>query len=403
MTDTHRFTATCAKGFEGLLAEELRSFGVSDVRETAAAVTFSGPLTLGYRVCLWSRLASRVLLLLADFPCSTAEDLYEGAHAVRWEDHISPSGTIAVDANGTTTGLTHTGFSAQKLKDAVVDRLRDIAGKRPSVDLERPDVRLNLRLYREAATISLNLSGEPLHKRGYRTAGEQVQAPLKESLAAAILLRAGWPQIAQQGGSLLDPMCGSGTLLIEGALMATDRAPGILRDRWGFTGWLGHDKAAWDALLDEADERAEAGDAALPLVAGSDSDPAAIELARGCIKRAGFGERISVEVASLAQLKRPAGARAGLLVTNPPYGVRLGQAEHLAPLYETLGERLLAEFDGWQAGVFTAEPDLARATGLRSHKSYSLFNGAVPTKLYLFDVAPERVWRKTSEDAWQQP
>jgi 23S rRNA (guanine2445-N2)-methyltransferase / 23S rRNA (guanine2069-N7)-methyltransferase len=394
MTTDARFAATCPKGIESLLADELRALGASDVRETRSAVTFAGPLPIAYRVCLWSRFASRILMQLAEFPAATADELYTGVHAVPWEEHVVSDGTLAVDAVGTTAGLTHTGFAAQKVKDAVVDRLRERTGERPSVDLERPDVRLNLRLYREQATLSLDPSGDPLHRRGYRTPGEQVEAPLKENLAAAIIARAGWPEIAARGGSLFDPMCGSGTLLVEGALMATDRAPGLLRGYWGFDGWLGHDADAWEALLDEADERAEAGDASLPAMAGSDVDPTAAEIARGCLKRAGFGTRVAVEVGGVDDMRPPPAASPGLVVTNPPFGVRLGETAQLAGLYSKLGERLSAGFDGWRAAVFTAEPDLARATGLRSYKSYSLFNGAVPTKLYLFEMSPGNVWRE---------
>lgn len=382
------YVATCPKGAEHPLAEELRALGASDVRESQAVVMFAGPLAGAYRACLWSRCASRVLMPLAEFPAATAEELYAGVAAVPWEEHLAPDGTLAVDANGTTAGLTHTGFVAQKVKDAVVDRLRERTGTRPSVDLVRPDLRLNLHLRRERGTLSLDLSGEPLHRRGYRTPGEQAEAPLKENLAAAILSRAGWPTIAAAGGPLLDPMCGSGTLPLEGAMMAGDRAPGLLRDRWGFTGWLGHDAETWEALLAEADDRAEAGIAALPLIAGWDADPRAVELARGCARRAGLGERVRFEVASLARFAPPPDATPGLVVTNPPHGVRLGADDDLTGLYAQLGERLLDGCEGWRAAVFTADDALARATGLRSERAFQLYNGAIATKLYLFEVSP---------------
>ncbi|MBN2840948.1 MAG: 23S rRNA (guanine(2445)-N(2))/(guanine(2069)-N(7))-methyltransferase, partial [Coriobacteriia bacterium] len=240
MNAASRYAATCPKGVEGILADELRSLGASDVCEGRAAVTFGGPLAVAYRACLWSRLASRVLLTLGEFPAATADDLYAGIAAVAWEDHVSPEGTIAIDVNGTTAGLTHTRFAAQKAKDAIVDRFRERTGSRPSVDFDRPDLRVNIRLHRERATLSLDLSGAPLHIRGYRLAGEQVDAPLKENLAAAVLVRAGWPAIAVRGGALVDPMCGSGTLVIEAALMAADVAPGLLRRRFGFERWRQH-------------------------------------------------------------------------------------------------------------------------------------------------------------------
>lgn len=386
-----RYIATCPKGVEALLARELRDLGAADVTERSAAVTFAGSLATAYRACLWSRLASRVLLQLAEFPAATAEALYDGTIAISWEEHISPDGTIAVDAVGSTKGLTHSGFAARKVKDAVVDRLRERFDRRPSVDLTAPDVRLNLRLHKERATLSLDLAGSPLHERGYRTPGEQVAAPLKESLAAAVLVRAGWPEVAAAGGALLDPMCGSGTLLIEGALMAGERAPGLLRTTWGFERWLGHDPNAWDALLVEADDRAEAGLERLPLIAGSDSDASAIELARACVGRAGLAGRITLAVADVASLARPADAATGLVVTNPPYGVRLGDRATLGDLYATLGSRLAASFTGWRAAVLTPDAELARATGLRSAARHRLYNGAIETGLFVFEIAPGSV------------
>lgn len=391
MTTTHRYAATCPKGVEHLLALELGALGAAEVRETRAAVTFAGPLETGYRACLWSRLASRVLLTLGEFPSATADELYAGMVALPWEEHVPAEGTLAIDVVGTTTGLTHTRFTAQKAKDAVVDRIREHSGTRPSVELERPHVRLNIRLHKERATVSLDLSGEPLHQRGYRTPGEQAEAPLKENLAAAVLVRAGWPGIAADGGTLVDPMCGSGTLLIEGAMMAADQAPGLLREYWGFAGWLGHDEDVWHALLDEADERAEAGRERLPVIAGSDRDVAAIGIARACAKRAGFGAAIALTAGELDALTAPEGATPGLVVTNPPYGVRLGEAEALVPLYAELGERLLAEFGGWQAAVLTNDDTLARATGLRSHAAHTLYNGAIETKLYRFEISSSAV------------
>ena len=387
MSASFRYAATCPKGVEPLLAAELRALGADEVRETRAAITFTGALEAGYRACLWSRLASRVLLTLAEFPAASADELYVGVAAVAWEDHIAPDGTLAIDVVGTTSGLTHTRFAAQKAKDAIVDRLRERTGVRPSVEFERPDVRVNLRLARERATVSIDLAGEPLHERGYRTPGEQAEAPLKENLAAAVLVRAGWPEIAADGGALVDPMCGSGTLLVEGALMAADQAPGLLREHWGFAGWLGHDPDEWHTLLDEADDRAEAGRERLPLIAGFDADARAVELARVCAKRAGLGSAIAVEQRDVAALEPPTGVRPGLVVTNPPYGVRLGESESLAPLYALLGERLLAGFSGWRAAILTSDEALSRATGLRSVAAHTLYNGAIATKLYRFEIS----------------
>jgi 23S rRNA (guanine2445-N2)-methyltransferase / 23S rRNA (guanine2069-N7)-methyltransferase len=391
MTSNFRYAATCPKGVEHLLAEELRALGASAVVEGQAVVRFEGALETGYRACLWSRTAARILLTLGEFPAATADELYAGVRALPWEEHIPAEGTLAIDAVGTTKALTHTRFTAQKAKDAIVDRIREQHGKRPSVDFERPDVRVNVRLHRDRATVSIDLSGAPLHERGYRTPGEQAGAPLKENLAAAVLLRAGWPEVAAHGGALVDPMCGSGTLLVEGAMLAADQAPGLLRARWGFAGWLGHDPDVWDPLVAEADDRAEAGRERLPLIVGRDADRAAVALALGCVKRAGFGGAVRVEQGDLLALERPEGARPGLVVTNPPYGVRLGESDSLRTLYALLGQRLLAEFEGWQAAVLTSDETLAKAIGLRSTAAYTLYNGAIETKLYRFDVTSQRL------------
>ncbi len=391
MTAPYRFVATCPKGVERLLGAELRDLGAPDVAVGRAVVSFGGTLRDAYRVCLWSRCASRVLLALGEFAAPTADALYEGVAAVPWEDHVAHDGTLVVDVNGATSGLTHSGFAARKAKDAIVDRLRERTGARPSVVFERPDIRLNIRLHRECATLSLDLAGAPLHERGYRTPGEQVEAPLKENLAAALLSDAGWQRLAAEGGALVDPMCGSGTLLIEGALMAADQAPGLLRDHWGFSRWLGHDASAWHELLDEADDRAETGRASLPPMTGRDISPHAIALGEASARRAGLGGAIVFEHGEVGGAVPPHGATRGLVITNPPYGVRLGEVADLGPLYATLGERLIAAFGGWRAAVFTAEESLARATGLRSDRVTTFYNGTIETRLYHFAVSPGRV------------
>ena len=370
MTATLTYFATCARGIEPLLAEELRALGASDVREARAGIAFTGALEAGYRACLWSRLASRVLLQLASFPAATAEDLYAGAGAIPWEEHLSATDTIAVDATSTSSALTHTHFTALKVKDAVADRLREQTGARPSVRLERPDVRVNVSVRRDVASIALDLAGESLHRRGYREPGLQAAAPLKESLAAAVLLHGGWPAVAEAGGALVDPLCGSGTLPIEAALIAADIAPGLLREHFGFLGWRGHDAATWARLVADAQARRAAGLTHLPVIVGSDADPRAVSLARANAARAGLGDRVRFERLDLAEVRPPTDAVAGLVVTNPPYGLRLGDVAALGGLYELLGRILRERFDGWHAAVLTSEPELSKALGLRSKRWY---------------------------------
>lgn len=376
------FFATCARGLEDLLADELRAVGASGVRPARAGVSFAGGLSTAYAACLWSRTASRVLLPLAKVPATDAEALYEGVLSIPWEDHLSPDGTLSVDfATDPNPAFRNTMFGALKAKDAIVDRLRDRFARRPSIDTLSPDLRVNVRVRSSIATVSLDLTGDALHRRGYREPGIQAEAPLKESLAAATLLLGGWREVAAAGGSLLDPMCGSGTFLVEGAWIAGDVAPGLLRSHWGFTGWLGHDAEAWASLVDAADDRAEAGLAALPPIFGSDSDPRAVVLATANLARAGLRGRVTVERRDVSGIVPPQGAKSGLVVANPPYGERLGDAGSALEVYLTLGERLRSAFTGWRYAVLAGDDVHATALSLVPEKTFALYNGAIAVRL----------------------
>ncbi|MDK2847694.1 MAG: rRNA (guanine2069-N7)-methyltransferase / rRNA (guanine2445-N2)-methyltransferase [Desulfuromonadales bacterium] len=391
--------ATAPKGVEPLLADELRELGAVEVSETRAGASFQGSLETAYRVCLWSRLASRVLMPLAEFPVADPDALYAAVAELPWEEHVAPTGTLAVDARVRRSKIRHSRFAALRVKDAVVDRFRERFEQRPSVDLERPDIRLNLHIDRDIATLSLDLTGDSLHRRGYRAEG--VLAPLKENLAAAILLRAGWPEVAARGGALVDPMCGSGTLLIEAALMAADGAPGLTRPYWGFTGWLQHRAGLWEELLKEARRRRDAGLQNLPVMIGYDQQRQAIRAALENADLAGLGQHLHFERRGLDHLQTIPGTvdHVGLLVTNPPYGERLGEVEELRALYRLLGEKLREHFTGWQASVFTGNPDLARHIGIRAHKLYKLYNGALECRLLNFDIAKERFFGANAPQA----
>jgi 23S rRNA (guanine2445-N2)-methyltransferase / 23S rRNA (guanine2069-N7)-methyltransferase len=299
---------------------------------------------------------------------------------------MEPESTLAVDFAASRSAITHTLFGAQKVKDAIVDHFRNESGTRPSVDLARPDLRVNVYLDRDQATLSIDLSGDSLHKRGYRLEGGK--APLKENLAAAILLRAGWPAVAAAGGQLIDPMCGSGTLPIEAALMAADFAPGLLRSWFGFLGWRGHDANLWLERLAEADRRSEVGLKRLPLIVGYDVDRRAVHTALGNVDRAGLRGLVHIERKSVEEV-RPR-QESGLLVVNPPYGERLGDEQTLVPLYMALGETMREHFKGWRASVFTGNPELAFKVGIRASKQYALYNGALECKLFNFEVADGR-------------
>jgi 23S rRNA (guanine2445-N2)-methyltransferase / 23S rRNA (guanine2069-N7)-methyltransferase len=381
------YFASCPKGLEYLLRDELVALGGTDVHESLAGVRFSGNLETAYRACLWSRLASRILMPIAEFDAASDEALYAGVQSVDWMNHLAAHATLAVDANTSQSKMAHSQFLAQRVKDAVVDQFRERGQERPAVDTEEPDVRINLRLRRDRATLSIDLAGAPLHRRGWRE--QQGEAPLKENLAAAMLLRAGWPQIYAQGGALLDPMCGSGTLLIEGALMAADVAPGLRRDYYGFLGWKQHDIPLWRGLLDEARKRAEAGLPALrSCFFGSDSDSRMVQTAKRNAQEAGVAGFFTLDRHDALHVTPPPDVTSGLVITNPPYGERLGDRESMPKLYRMLGETLRDHFTGWRAAILAGDVELGRATTLRPEKKYALYNGALETVLLIFELHP---------------
>ena len=383
----NHYFATCPKGMEYLLRDELVALGALDVREALAGAHFSGTLETAYRASLWSRLASRILLPLAEFDAADDEALYRGVQTIDWSAHLAAHGTFAVDAGTALSKLTHSQFVGLRTKDAVVDQFRQRDGSRPDIDTDEPDIRINLRLRRDRATVSLDLAGSPLHRRGWRE--EQGEAPLKENLAAAMLLRAHWPEVYAGGGALLDPMCGSGTLLIEGALMAADVAPGLRREYFGVLGWQQHDIALWRSLLDEAKQRAETGLRALrPCFFGSDADPRMVQTAKRNAQAAGVAGFFTLDKQDMARAAPPPGVGYGLVITNPPYGERLGDRAEMPKLYRALGDTLRQRFTGWRAAVLAGDLELGRAMQLHADKRYALYNGALETVLLTFDLKP---------------
>ena len=393
--NNHNFFATSPLGLELLLADELRGLGAEDVKDGRAGVSFSAELETAYRVCLWSRLANRILLKMGNFQAESPEQLYEGISEIDWAIMMLPDASLAVDFASSRSRITHTQYGAQKVKDAIVDQFRELCGIRPSVRLDRPDIRVNVYLDKDIASVSLDLSGESLHKRGYRLEGGI--APLKENLAAAVLLRAGWPQIAKAGGELVDPMCGSGTLLVEAAWMAADIAPGLMRDYYGFQGWKHHRPDIWEGLLQDAQNRREIGLASLPTITGYDLDRWAVHAAIDNIDRAGLQGLIHVEKQE-AKYARPHSPN-GLLVVNPPYGERLGDEESLSGLYAELGGLLRQHFQGWKASVLTGNPEMAFKLGIRARKFYKLYNGAIECKLFNFEIDPERYFTPHEDES----
>ena len=383
-----KFFASCGKGLEYLLADELLALGCARATAAIAGVNVEGSLLDAQRAVLWSRLASRILWPISEFECADEHALYAGAAAVVWRQHIGPMHSIAIDAHVSGNAITHARYAAQRVKDAIVDTLRAQTGQRPGVDVDSPDVRVNLVVRKGRATLSIDLSGGPMHRRGWRKA--QGEAPLKENVAAAVLMRGGWPQAYVDGGDLLDPMCGSGTLLIEGALMAADVAPGLLRhDAMPPTRWIGFDVDGWNGLRVEAIEREARGRAALrPGLIGSDLDPHAIRAARENARNAGVETAIEFSVRDVADLP-PMQAATGVVACNPPYDARLAADP---ALYRTLGEALKQSAPAWRASLLCGDFELARATGLRAQKRYQIFNGPIECSLIVCDpiAVPQR-------------
>ncbi len=392
------FVATCGAGLEKLVKEEIISFGGIDPKTTPGAVSWqSTTLVSAYRACLWSRFASRILLQLAQFEAGDPETLYKEAGKIDWSTHFSGDTTFAVYCTLVKAELTHSHYASLKIKDAVVDQFRTRTGKRPDIDVRKPGIRINLHVEGTAATPALDLSGDSLHRRGYRaSAGE---APLKETLAAAIVHLSGIRQDMPVDSCLLDPMCGSGTLLIEAAMILGDSAPGLLRKDFGFMYWNRHNKKLWEKLIAEAidreDERAEIP---WPPIIGYDADPMVIATARKNIVNAGLKDRIVVKQRQLARLQPPAAK--GIMFSNPPYGERLSEKEAVKYLYRCMGRIFKHQFSGWQLGFFTANPDLADMLGVSWQESHRLYNGPIKCRL-LTATSPGDKEKKAEPHVWQ--
>jgi 23S rRNA (guanine2445-N2)-methyltransferase / 23S rRNA (guanine2069-N7)-methyltransferase len=385
---TLKFLASAPRGFADLLARELADLGALQPRERAGGVAFSGSLECAYRACLWSRIANRVFLEVTRFHAANAAEFYAAVRAVDWTVHIGAGATLACDFSGRHPAITHTHFGALKLKDGIVDALRAATGGRPDIDPERPQVRVHAHAHQNEVTLSIDLSGDSLHRRGYR--GSAGEAPLKENVAAGVLLRAGWAEIFGRGGPLLDPLCGSGTFCIEAAMIGADRAPGMMREYFGFLGWRGHDAGLWERLCAEAAARAQAGNMRPAYVFGSDRDPHAVRGAQENARRAGLTAQVHFAVGALAAAAPPDNIpTAGLVCTNPPYGIRLEEREGARLVHRELGEVLRERFQGWEAAVLTGAPDLGKELGLRAQRTHAVWNGGIECRLLRIRISAE--------------
>ncbi|MEE9322689.1 MAG: bifunctional 23S rRNA (guanine(2069)-N(7))-methyltransferase RlmK/23S rRNA (guanine(2445)-N(2))-methyltransferase RlmL [Granulosicoccus sp.] len=385
MTTDDQLYATCAAGLETLLASELVALGIPEVQTAGSGVRFGGGVAMGYRACLWSRVANRVLLPLGTGEAATPEALYDRVQEIDWSSHLDVDGTLAVDFFTAKSQITHSQYGALKAKDAVVDQFRTAFDRRPNVDREQPDIRINIYLFRDRARIALDLSGSSLHRRAYRE--NSGPAPLKENLAAALLLAANWPERVAAGEAFADPLCGSGTLLIEAAMIACQRAPGLGRSYFGFLKWKQHDAGVWQNLLDEANQLVCQSPVT---IVGSDSDAVAVNAARQNLTSAGLQSSVQLECIAIEQgLPRAlASVAPGLLLTNPPYGERLPGG---AGFYAAMGQALNRHYGGWSIGIFTArEAPMAAARLPLLTRTLDVRNGGIDCSFMLGKVPATR-------------
>ncbi|HDR1045616.1 TPA: bifunctional 23S rRNA (guanine(2069)-N(7))-methyltransferase RlmK/23S rRNA (guanine(2445)-N(2))-methyltransferase RlmL [Pasteurella multocida] len=363
--------ATTARGFEELLKVELTDLGAMDCQITQGGVHFHADEETQYRVLLWTRLASRILLPIVTCKVYSDLDLYSAVVGQNWLDYFDEKAHFMVDFNGTNREIRHTQFGAMRVKDGIVDYFERVGKPRPNVDKSQPDIRIHAYLNREELVISLDLSGDALHMRGYRE--DTGKAPLRETLAAAIVLRSGW----QLGTPLVDPMCGSGTLLIEAAQMQANIAPQLHRLHWGFDFWKGHNQQAWDKVKGEAIELAEQtfNQNQKANFYGCDLDHRVLQKAKRNAQNAGVAHLIQWQQGDVAALKNPFVEEKGTVICNPPYGERLGTTPALIALYSVFGQRLKQQFADWNVSIFSGEPALLDCLRLRSHRQFKAKNG----------------------------
>ncbi|MCB9558113.1 MAG: bifunctional 23S rRNA (guanine(2069)-N(7))-methyltransferase RlmK/23S rRNA (guanine(2445)-N(2))-methyltransferase RlmL [Deltaproteobacteria bacterium] len=393
-----KFFAMAARGTEQVLKGELDGLLGQPTVAGRGGVAFSGPLRLGYQACLWSQVASRILLTIGEFSAEDDAAFYRQMRALPWADHLGVDQSFAVQAafgGAATEGLNSPRFVALRTKDAIVDELRAAKGRRPDVDRRDPDLRFFVYRAGPQTTVSIDLSGQALFRRGQGRV--MTSAPLKENLAAAILRIAGWPE---RYDALVDPMCGSATLAIEAARAAYRRAPGLARASHGFQRWSGHDPTLWRELVSEAKQIASATAQGPPIYA-FDASAEAVAAAKTNLQRAQLAEQVIVAQRDLLECAAPLAAERGMVVVNPPYGVRLGDEAELATLYEALGNVLRRRFCGWHAWVFTGSRELAKRIGLRASSRHELYNGKLPCRLLELPIADRAPDAEIA--AWQRP
>ena len=390
-----KFIATCAKGLEYLLVDELSRLGAEEAKEGLSQVQFEADWHGVYEILMWSRIASRILFPIARFEAEDDDTLYRQCSIIDWSQHLGSGSTFLVNSQSYRSKLSHTQFISQRIKDAVVDYFKEETDRRPDVDFDNPDLSIHCRIRHNKVILAIDLAGAGLHQRGYRLQGGG--APIKENLAAALLYRAGW---GKGVGALYDPMCGSGTFLIEAAMMAFDIAPGLNRKYLGVFGWQQFDKTIWDKVEKEAQERRLKGIEKQNIeIVGSDINPKAVRSAQMNISLAGLEEHIKVHIGGLDQVEQLDLPEEGLLMVNPPYSERLGEQEEVQQLYQQLGELLKKRFVGWKASVLSADKKFGHCLGIRAKKIYKFNNGSIPCELLNLELEPKSFVTARSKDS----
>ncbi|MEH1809179.1 THUMP domain-containing class I SAM-dependent RNA methyltransferase [Nostoc sp.] len=372
----NQYFATVARGLETLAAQELEQLGAHSVEPGFCGVAFEGDRTLLYRVNLWARLPFRILVNIHEFPCLDAKDLYRGIQTIDWQNYLTPDMTLAVNVTGKNQHLNHSHFTSLQVKNAIVDQQKENLGERSNVELHEPDVRVNVHIERDFCTVKLDSSGNSLHRRGYRPAVGA--APLKESLAAALIQLSGW----QPDQMFYDPLCGSGTLPLEASLKALNIAPGLFRESFGFENWLDFDLSLLEELLQEAKD-SQLDSLSAPIW-GSDRDENIIEQAINNAQNCGVDNHVWFSQMELADVVAPADS--GILFCNPPYGERLGRDSDLGAFYKLLGDVLKQRFKGWTAFVLSGNKELSQSIGLKSSQRIAVYNGALPCQLMKYEL-----------------
>jgi len=397
LTSNNQFFATCSKGVEDLVQKELEQLNITQTKLHTGGVSFSGEVALAYKACLWSRVASRILLQLKAFEISSDDDLYSEIFSINWSEHFSEDNTLAIDCFSSHSIVSNSHYATLRVKDAIIDQFKQNTGQRPSIDRDNPDIRINVYLSDKECLLYLDLSGDALHKRGYRlTTGT---APLRETLAASMLYRAKWSDYYELGLPFYDPMCGSGTLIIEAAMMAANIAPGLLRHnngrKFGFSHWKPfllqqRDSEQWDEIVLDAQNKKQKGLRSLPVICGSDNSEELVGIARKNIKDAELPSFIKISLQDATKNVTPCTETVGLMVTNTPYGKRIGQVQLLRTLYHRFGQQLKANFNGWTVAIITTEQELAKSLGLRAFRKNTLFNGALKSVLYQYKIRSQK-------------